>query len=72
VIFTTGHLNRFGHPHERVIKRYKSTGASVMNSALTGHIRMSMSETEGISTPRIYRQENRHFWSQPYRKVGEL
>jgi len=65
VIFSTGYLNSFGHPHPLVRSRYDNQQISVLDTADTGHIRFRISHESGASKPEIYRQIRARFWSTP-------
>jgi len=47
VIFTTGYLNRWGFPHDEVVRRYEHTGATIVNTAKDGFIRFHLGDMHG-------------------------
>lgn len=62
VIFTNGYLNRYGHPHEKILARYVNRGITTMQTANAGAVfftlnNQGISELEGWrrSSPRIWR-----------------
>jgi competence protein ComEC len=67
VVFTLGYRNRYGHPHPRVMARFREIGASMLRSDFAGLIRLDFGEG-GVKASQ-YRPTNRHYWqahfSQP-------
>ncbi len=59
-IFSTGYLNRYGHPAAKVIKRYQTGNIKMLNTACQGQITVSFYKS-GISNVSI-RQTNQPFW----------
>jgi len=51
VIFTTGLNNRFNFPHPSVIKRYQDMGATLLNTATHGAVRICTDGTTLTITP---------------------
>ncbi|SFR40647.1 competence protein ComEC [Marinobacter gudaonensis] len=59
VIYTAGYRHRYGHPHPTVTARYRAKGASAINTACSGGLRMT------IEANRLVIKEMRHqapFW----------
>jgi len=44
-VISSGHRNRFAHPHQRVVRRYEELGAEVINTAETGAVRFSAADS---------------------------
>jgi competence protein ComEC len=42
VIFTSGYLNRFGHPREEVVERYRAEGSELLRSDKDGAVSIAM------------------------------
>ncbi len=62
-LISAGYLNRFKHPHEKVIERYAAMGIPVMNTANSGWIKIEFN-TDGIrATP--WRADYRRYWLEP-------
>ena len=63
VVFSSGYLNRFGHPHPSVVERYQALGSRIHNTAADGMVRfLWLSE---YSEPGIETQAERQiFWWQ--------
>lgn len=61
VIFTTGVNNRFKFPHPSVIKRYQDMGATLLNTATHGAVRICTDGNELTLTPfHSENMENHH------------
>jgi len=60
-IFTVGYRNRFGHPKEVVVERYKRIGSQLYQTDQDGALLMDFSETAGIKIKR-WRLEARRYW----------
>lgn len=54
-VASTGHGNRFGHPHPRVMQRWRDAGAITADTARDGAIRIRISDQ-----PHIERHRSRH------------
>ncbi len=67
VIFTLGYRNRYGHPHPRVMARFREIGAHTLRSDFAGLIRLDFGKA-GVKASQ-YRPTHRHYWqahlSQP-------
>jgi competence protein ComEC len=64
VLFSTGYLNRFGHPKKEVVERYQQYGVQWWNTAAEGAISFQLTAA-GISTPWLARREMRRYWHLP-------
>lgn len=59
-VFTSGYLNRFGHPKQQIRQRYLDSGATQLRSDQDGAILASM-DAKGI-TVESWRQLHRRYW----------
>ena len=62
VVFSSGYLNQFGHPHPDIVKLYTNSGTIALNTAETGTISWLIGEDEVLRDPILYRQSNVRFW----------
>ena len=62
VIFSSGYLNQFKHPHPDIVNLYTNSGTINLNTAETGAISWLLTTDEGLSEATLYRQENKRFW----------
>ncbi|OMH25258.1 DNA internalization-related competence protein ComEC/Rec2 [Motiliproteus sp. MSK22-1] len=62
-IVSSGFLNRFGHPHPKVVNRYRLQKSILINTADSGAIRLSF-RSEYKKEPIIsrYRYQNQRYW----------
>jgi len=61
VVFTSGYLNRFQHPHPDVVERYAVTGANLHRSDRDGALRFSLSQ-DGYTGPQAERAQRPRYW----------
>lgn len=68
VIFPVGYRNRFGHPHETVVDRYRALGSRIYRTDRDGALTLTIREA---GTIRIapYRATYRRYWQTPV--IGE-
>ncbi|MFH1045068.1 MAG: DNA internalization-related competence protein ComEC/Rec2 [Pseudomonadota bacterium] len=59
-IVSAGYRNRFGHPNEDVVERYRASGAQLLRSDNAGAVLVRL-EGEGIGV-RPYRELRRRYW----------
>jgi competence protein ComEC len=64
VVFSSGYLNRFGHPAPEVVSRYESTSSRLLNTAESGALTFTISPGGEIQLGQ-YRLQKRRFWSTP-------
>jgi competence protein ComEC len=62
-VFTAGYRNRFGHPKEEVVERYRSLGSELLRSDENGAILVEMDADK--FNVRKYRDENTRYWHHP-------
>ncbi|MEN8218629.1 MAG: DNA internalization-related competence protein ComEC/Rec2 [Pseudomonadota bacterium] len=60
-LFSTGYLNRFGHPKKEIVQRYRHRKISVWDTVPAGAISFRLSAA-GISAPSLAREEMRRYW----------
>ncbi len=66
-VFTSGYLNRFGHPKEEIQQRYLDSGAILLRSDRDGAILIRMN-AQGLKVER-YRKTHQRYWTQPDRNT---
>ena len=59
-VFSVGYRNRFGHPKEDVVERYRRTGAVMLRSDRDGAMTVELDTKEIQVHP--YRDEERRYW----------
>jgi competence protein ComEC len=59
-VFTTGYRNRFGHPRDEVLARYRAGGSRILRSDEDGAISAVM-DREGVLLAS-HRAERRRYW----------
>ncbi len=65
VVFTSGYLNRFGHPHPTVLQRYENVGSRVYRSDRDGAVIIDFAAESAIEITR-WRQYARRYWHQDF------
>jgi competence protein ComEC len=63
-IFTAGYLNRFGHPKEEVVDRYRAAGSELLRSDRDGAVSIAMDAQE-FSVDR-YRKSHARYWQNVF------
>lgn len=71
VIFSSGYLNQFKHPHPDVLKRYQLAGAQLFNTALQGAIHLEILAT-GIINASAWREQHGRYWNKISRSVNVI
>lgn len=61
VIVSAGYMNRFGHPHPRVLQRYKNRNIRYLNTANTGAVEIFLG-SEGKLKIQTARNMRPRFW----------
>lgn len=64
VVFTAGYRNRFGHPREEVLARYRESGSELLRTDRDGAVMFTLGE-EGLSMQR-QRELLRRYWQQQF------
>lgn len=62
VIFSSGYLNQFNHPHPQIVNLYTNSGTISLNTAETGAISWLIPEQGELPAPELYRQTHRRLW----------
>ena len=61
VVFATGYLNRYQHPHEAIVKRYQSVQATLFNTASDGMVSIDIDQQGNVKASR-FRQQALRYW----------
>lgn len=61
-VFTVGYLNRYGHPREHVVERYRQIGSQVLRTDLHGAVLLRFSSQRWSFDH--WRQLHRRYWQQ--------
>jgi len=61
-VFTVGYRNRFGHPKEEVVERYRAAGSELLRSDEDGAILVQM-DAQNFAIER-YRKTHARYWQQ--------
>ena len=61
VLYSTGYMNRFSHPHPEVMDRYRNRGIRAFNTATSGAIRIRFSQGGRVEIGEA-RRTDRRFW----------
>jgi competence protein ComEC len=60
-LISSGYKNAFRHPRKQIVQRYRQREIKILNTAQTGAIQLKITH-QGISTPRLIREERRRYW----------
>ncbi|MEK7436542.1 MAG: DNA internalization-related competence protein ComEC/Rec2 [Pseudomonadota bacterium] len=60
VVLPVGYRNRFGHPQEQVLERYRASGAQMLRTDQAGAVLVRL-DGEGISV-QAYRELRKRYW----------
>jgi competence protein ComEC len=76
VVFPVGYRNRFGHPHEQVVRRYLDAGARIYRTDRDGAVAIAI-RPEGTISVTPYRAVYRRYWhttleNDPVPRPGEF
>lgn len=66
VIFSTGFLNQYHHPHKGVINRYKMRGVKMLNTVSSGAITMTLLPDFGKVIIDEYRRSHKKIWHNSF------
>jgi competence protein ComEC len=61
-VFTVGYRNRFGHPREDVVERYREAGSALLRTDTAGAIEMRFSA--GALRVETQREQARRYWHE--------
>ncbi len=64
-VFTSGYLNRFGHPRQEIQQRYLDSGAALLRSDRDGAIQVNMNAQK--LDIESYRKTHRRYWTHQTR-----
>jgi competence protein ComEC len=70
VVVSAGYRNRYGHPHARVLERYRVVGAQIFNTSETGAITVVVGRDGAIDTQAARARIARYWYRQ--RAVDKL
>jgi len=62
VVVSSGYRNRFGHPHSKVMARYKQRQIKVLNTANQGALHVSSPQAQTEPVVDTYRQTFKRYW----------
>ncbi|RDH83981.1 MAG: DNA internalization-related competence protein ComEC/Rec2 [endosymbiont of Galathealinum brachiosum] len=67
-ISSAGFNNRFGHPTQKVLKRYQKQGSHVLNTANSGMIQLKLPDTSGDVLELVSQQRkvSTHYWNHRF------
>jgi competence protein ComEC len=62
---SSGYLNRFNHPHPKIVERYQSAQIELVNTVSTGAIELNLPrEHKSLLIKKYYRKEHAKFWNR--------
>jgi len=64
VIFSSGYLNAFNHPHPQVVKLYTNSGTIGLNTTETGTLHWDLPNSGELPVPQRYREQKAGFWTR--------
>lgn len=64
VVFATGYLNRFAHPRDAVVARYREIGSRIHVTSATGMVRFRLSAGRGVESVTRFRETHPRFWAE--------
>ncbi|MEJ2129574.1 MAG: DNA internalization-related competence protein ComEC/Rec2 [Woeseiaceae bacterium] len=63
-VISAAYGNRWGLPHDEVVRRWRAGGAEVLNTATDGAVSMTVCEQGGISAKSRHRALRRRIWHE--------
>lgn len=69
-VFAVGYRNRFGHPREDVVARYRRIGSELFRSDEDGAIRVEM-DAENLSLERFRKTHARYWYQDPAQPASD-
>lgn len=70
-IVSAGYANRWGFPHEAVVKRWCTSGAVLIGTAQWGGVSLRFAATETAIRPSGYRLSHRRYWHAAAPRAGD-
>jgi len=64
VVFSAGANNRYGHPHAKVVARYRELSVEPVYTAASGAIRFTLKANAEPGLSWRWRQQERRFWHE--------
>lgn len=64
-IFPAGWHNRWSFPRPPVVARYRAAGVRLLQTGTSGAISVEFNPQGGVSVPKRWRQQRKHFWHLP-------
>jgi competence protein ComEC len=62
---SSGYLNRFNHPHPKIVERYQSAQIELVNTVSTGAIELNLPrEHKSLLIKKYYRKDHAKFWNR--------
>jgi competence protein ComEC len=61
-VFTVGYRNRFGHPREEVLGRYRDAGSALLRTDTGGAVEIRFAQ--GASRIELQRERARRYWRE--------
>jgi competence protein ComEC len=69
-LVTAGYRNRFGHPKDDVLERYRASGARIVRTDLDGALLLEITREGAVSLQR-YRAMYRRYWLDSLREIEQ-
>ncbi|KRE92425.1 competence protein ComEC [Frateuria sp. Soil773] len=63
-VVSAGWLNRFGHPHPRVVQRYAAAGVPLLNTADSGAIQLEFPVDDAPHAAHAWRRRRPRYWRE--------
>jgi competence protein ComEC len=61
-VVSAAYANRWGFPRDSVVNRWEAVGATVLNTAQHGAVRVRLCAEQGIAATNLERKRRRRFW----------
>ena len=70
VVFSAGRHSQYGHPHPKVVERYRELEAEPVYTATAGAIRFVLDDTGKTRQAWTWRERAQRFWHEDQAEVG--
>jgi competence protein ComEC len=60
-VVTAGYLNSYGHPNNKVVKRYQESGSEIINTGVDGAVRFTLTSANTWKVER-WRSDHGRYW----------